>query len=136
MPVLFPDRIQHNNPNYPVVYSSDIKGGFQQVSTFSNGALSSAFSQQISKFQTGSLLVTLDSNVVYFLSWNTSAGNDPLLTSRWLEIAQGAGGTGPTGPTGSASNIPGPTGPTGPIGETGNSAPYPSTNLFNYYNFI
>ena len=136
MPVLFPDRIQHNNPNYPVVYSSDIKGGFQQVSTFSNGALSSAFSQQISKFQTGSLLVTLDSNVVYFLSGNTSAGNDPLLTSSWLEIAQGAGGTGPTGPTGSASNIPGPTGPTGPIGETGNSAPYPSTNLFNYYNFI
>ena len=104
MPVLFPDRIQHNNPNYPVVYSSDIKGGFQQVSTFSNGALSSAFSQQISKFQTGSLLVTLDSNVVYFLSGNTSAGNDPLLTSSWLEIAQGAGGTGPTGPTGSASN--------------------------------
>ena len=94
MPVLFPDRIQHNNPNYPVVYSSDVKGGLQQVSTFSNVALSAAFSQQTSKFQTGSLLVTLDSNVVYFLGGNTSAGNDPLLTSSWVEIAQVTGATG------------------------------------------
>jgi hypothetical protein len=30
----------------------------------------------------------------------------------------------------------GPTGSSGPIGATGSSAPYPSVNLFNYYNFI
>lgn len=115
MPVLFPDRIQHNNPNYPVVYSSDVKGGLQQVSTFTNVALSAAFSQQTSKFQTGSLLVTLDTNVVYFLGGNTSAGNDPLLTSSWIQIAQGTGGTGATGATGN----PGPTGATGATGNPG-----------------
>jgi hypothetical protein len=115
MPVLFPDRIQHNNPNYPVVYSSDVKGGLQQVSTFSNVALSAAFSQQTSKFQTGSLLITLDTNVVYFLSGNTSAGNDPLLTASWIQLAQGTGGTGATGATGDS----GPTGATGADGATG-----------------
>ncbi len=118
MPVLFPDRIQHNNPNYPVVYSSDVKGGLQQVSTFSNAALNAAFSQQTSKFQTGSLLVTLDTNVVYFLGGNTSVGNDPLLTASWIQLAQGTGGTGATGATG-ATGTPGPTGATGQAGSTG-----------------
>jgi hypothetical protein len=118
MPVLFPDRIQHNNPNYPVVYSSDVKGGLQQVSTFSNAALSAAFSQQTSKFQTGSLLITLDANVVYFLSGNTSAGNDPLVTTSWIQLAQGTGGTGATGATG-AAGVTGATGAAGLTGATG-----------------
>jgi len=70
MPIILGDRIRHNNPNYPVVYSEDIKGGLQQVSTFSNAALSAAFTDKESKFKTGSLLITLDTNVIYYLKGN------------------------------------------------------------------
>ena len=130
MPVLFPDRIQHNNPNYPVVFSEDVMGGLQQISTFSDVALDAAFSEQLSKFKTGSLLVTLDTNVIYFLGGSGATGDNPLVTSSWIQIsgvtgpagATGAdGATGAAGATGAdgATGAAGATGATGPAGATG-----------------
>jgi hypothetical protein len=122
MPIILGDRIIHNNTDYPVVFSDDVRGGLQQVGTFTSGALNSAFSGKESKFKTGTLLVTLDTNRVYFLSGSTESGNSPLVTGSWIQIAPGVtGATGIQGPTGAtgATGIQGPTGATGIQGITG-----------------
>jgi hypothetical protein len=46
--------------------------------------------------------------------------------------AGSTGATGNAGSTGATGNV----GPAGSTGATGNTAPYPSVDLFNYYNFI
>jgi len=126
MPIILGDRIIHNNENYPVVFSEDVRGGLQQVGTFTSGALNSAFNGKESKFKTGTLLVTLDTNHVYFLTGTTETGNSPLVTGSWIQIAPGVTGAtgiqGVTGPTG-ATGAQGVTGPTGSQGVTGSTGP-------------
>lgn len=116
MPIILGDRIIHNNPNYPVVYSEDIKGGLQQISTFSGVALNAAFTDKESKFKTGTLLIALDTNAIYYLKGNDETGEDPKLETSW-EIFLG-GGTGATG-AGGATGATGEAGATGAVGATG-----------------
>jgi len=88
-----PAEVAHGNPVLAIVDSENERGGLKQVSTFTNGALSSAFTGLSDKFKVGTLLIALDTNDVY-----TYIGPDITTTASYASI--GGGGAGITDLTG------------------------------------
>lgn len=93
MAITLPDEIEHGNPVLAIIDSENERGGLKQVSTFTNGALSSAFTGLSDKFKVGTLLIALDTNDVY-----TYIGPDITTTASYTSI--GGGGAGITDLTG------------------------------------
>ena len=148
MPLHFPDSIQHNNPLLPVVNALDVAGGLKQVSTFTNAALHSELYGQDAKFKLGTLLIAVDTKILYFLS-----GSIITTTSAWTDLStlgpvghQGIQGIqGPIGVQGyqgfkgfqgnigATSTVAGPQGNQGFQGSTGNDSTVAGPQGFQGY---
>jgi hypothetical protein len=96
MSIQFGDILRHNNPNYPIVDVTDIKGGLRSITTFGSASLISEYTSGASgsiipeKYKSGYslLLETSTGNIYYF------TGIDPTNVDHWSSI--GITGTGST----------------------------------------
>lgn len=135
MPLLRPDGYEHSNSRISIVDSSNVKGGLKQVYTFANGASGLGdFNGYENKFKKGTLLIALDTKMLYYLTGATVTDVNswtPIDTLGQLgpQGFQGASGSvGSIGPRGFQGfqgiiGITGPTGVNGTYGPQGSVGP-------------
>jgi hypothetical protein len=100
MSIQFGNILGHNNPNFPIVDVTDVKGGLRSITTFSDASLLSEYTSGAGgteipeKYKSGySLLLETSTNKIYYLS-----GMSATTSSDWSLIAGGgSSGSGLTG---------------------------------------
>ena len=99
MSIQFGNILGHNNPNYPIVDVTDVKGGLRSIATFSDAALLSEYTSGAGgteipeKYKSGySLLLETSTDSIYYLS-----GMSATTSSDWSLIGGGSNVSGLSG---------------------------------------
>lgn len=82
MPINFPDSLQANSTTFFLVDEGQLRGTARSITSFSNGALATAFPNN-ARVKVGSLAIAIDTNVVYVCT-NVANYN---LTTGWTSIS-------------------------------------------------
>ena len=89
MAVLYPDILQHNNPNQALVDSTSLRGNAYPINVLNDtGSIPS------DKRQVGMLVFTSGSKTLYGFFGQTTSSGDWDTTSNWKNISTGSGGGG------------------------------------------